>query len=787
MTRFFKRRIARIRLVLAAVGVMAAVTQVWAQSGVGDGGRPGEYLVTDRWRQAYSQYSGVTNPAYVNEENYMSLRFLFASTLETFYMQEAGFTMPLGLYDAAGISWIMNGAAKYTPTNNEGVEQDGGIVDQGHFIALTYARNVWKGLTVGGNVNIIARSIPIETGSENAPVTNKTQFGFGMDIGLTYKVLRHQLLGNHIVGLSTNNIVNVILDDTDEKFEAAIRLSLLSDFWERRIFYGADFVLKDFLAGEADWNSPDAIKGMPWELTQKLGTNILRIFKLYGLVGFNNEGIDHYGFAFGANMPGFFNGRDIEGMMQFVSIANPSSDAAEANASHITFYARTELGKHREEVYARRMARRGTLGPNNLYNKALELYYKGEYYTAYWIFSQIAVEYPDFFRNDMVSYYQGACIEGMDMRQSAVMAFKRTKEEHSRSVAVPMADLGLMRVFYRSGDFSAVQSQFDELNALGVPDSIKYHAYYIMGQTNIQRGDYQAARQLFTMIPENHPDYVFAYHAAAVANAMADNMQGAIADLEFVIQIKPKNKAQEEAINRSYVFLGFLYYEDLSTEGALARAVTALRKVPKTSYYYPDALLGLGWTALKARQWPDCLNAGAELVKASNDPVLQSEGGLLQAYAQAMQKNYTQAINLLDEASKRLAAYSGPSESDLAASRNEYENVRGEYENMGVKIDELGQARQSSVVQTSIDSLQGPQSKSKASIDQHFKFEDDFKRKSFFSRNKEQVKEDIDFATARFARYAGSAGSRDAIKKSGSGSGAIDDEIERLKRELEGK
>jgi len=781
MTRFFKRRIARIRLMMAAVGVTAAAMQAWA--GDGSAGLPGGHLIEDRWRSVYSQYSGVTNPAFINEENYMSLRFLFASTLEIFNMQEAGFTYPLGLYDAAGVSWIMNGTSKYPATGEQGEELGGGIVDQGHFIALTYARNVWKGLTVGGNLNLIMQSIPDRDLLDQGKSGNTMRYGVGMDIGLTYKVLRHQMLGNHILGLSTNNLVNMIMD-SDEKFSTAVRISLLSDFWERRIYYGADFVLKDVLIDDAKDLAAGAVKGMPWELTQKLGTNILRIFKLYGLIGFTSDGgIDHYGFAFGANMPGFFNGRDIEGMMQFVSIANGSGES-DANASHITFYARTELGKHREEVYARKMARRGTLGPNNLYNKALELYYKGEYYTAYWIFSQIAVEYPDFFRNDMVSYYQGACIEGMDMRQSAIAAFKRTKEEHSRSVAVPMADLGMMRVFYRSGDFTAVESQFEELNALGVPDSIKYHAYYIMGQTHIQRGDYQAARQLFTMIPENHPDYVFAYHAAAVANAMAENFQGAIADLEFVIQIKPKNKAQEEAINRSYVFLGFLYYEDLSTEGALARAVTALRKVPKNSYYYQDALLGLAWTALKARQWPDCLSAGAELAKTATDPVLQSEGSLLQAYAYAMQKNYAQAVSLLDDASKKLGSYTGPNDADLAANRSEYENVRSDYESMGVRIDELGQARQSSVVQSSIDSLQAPQSKGKAVIDQHFKFEDEFKRKSFFSRNREQVKEDIDFAMARFARYAGSAG---AIKKSGGGSSNIDDEIERLKKELEGK
>ncbi len=780
MMRFFKSSVARFKLTLAAVAVTAAVTQVWAQNG----GLPGGHLITDRWRHVYSQYSGITNPAFINEENYMSLRFLFASTLETFYTHEAGFTLPIGLYDAAGVSWIMNGTDSYQATNDTGGLTGKNVVDKGNFIALTYANNVWKGLTVGGNLNLIMQSVPEDAGGANNNTKNATRLGFGVDVGLTYKVLRHQLLGNHILGLATNNIVNIITGDTDEKYAAALRISLLSDFWERRVYFGADFVLKDILAGETDW-SKEAVKGMPWENTYKIGTNILRIFKLYGLFGLNNDGIDHYGFAFGANMPGFFNGRDIEGMMQFVSIVNPTEGVEEANASHITFYARTELGKHREEVYARRMARRGTLGPNNLYNQALDLYYKGEYYRAYWIFSQIAVEYPDFFRNDMVSYYQGACIEGMDMRQSAVMAFKRTKEEHSRSVAVPMADLGLMRVFYRSGDFAAVESQFEELNALGVPDSIKYHAYYIMGQATMQRGDYQKARQLFTMIPDNHPDYVFAYHAAAVANAMAENYQGAIADLEFVIQIKPKNKAQEEAINRSYVFLGFLYYEDLSTEGALARAVTALRKVPKNSYYYQDALLGLGWTGLKARQWNDCQSAGAELAKVSTDPVLQSEGNLLQAYAYAMQKNYNQAVNLLEEASKRMSNYSGPSEADLAANRNEYENVRSDYESMGVRIDELGQARQSSVIQTSIDSLQSPQSKSKTAIDQHFKFEDEFKRKTFFNRESSQVKEDIDFAMARFARYAGSSGARDAIKKSGGKGGEIDDEIEKLKKELE--
>jgi len=745
--------------------MLAVVTHVGASSG----GLPGEWVITDRWRHIYSMYSGVTNPAFINEENYMSLRFLFANTLQEFYMQEAGFNMPIGLYSTAGLTWMMRSTSDYEATGPGGEPLGYTISDQEHFIAMTYAHNLWAGLTVAGNLNIIAQNVANIPGEQ--ALGNTMRLGFGVDVGLTYRLLRHPLLGNHILGLSTNNIFNMILD-TDETFSAALRFSLLSDFWERRISYGADFILKDFLSAEGDWQV-NTTKEMPWGFSQKLGFNVLRIFKLYMLLGFSSVegGFDHYGFAFGANMPGFFNGRDIEGMMQFVSVGN-------TDANHITFYARTELGHHREELYARKMARRGTMGPNNLYNQALELYFRGEFYRAYWIFSQIAVEYPDFFRNDMVSFYQGACLEGMDMRQSSVTAFRRTKEDYSRSTAVPLADLGLMRIFYRSGDLAAVESQFEELNTLGVPDSIKYHAYYIMGQVAMQRGDFARARQLFTMVPDSHPDYVFAYHSAAVANMMNDNLQGAIADLEFVVQIQPKNKAQEEIIHRSYVFLGFLYYEDLASEGALARAVTALRRVPRGSYYHQDALLGLGWTALKARQWADCLAAGRELVQNAGDPILQSEGLLIQAYAHAMQRNYGPAINLLDEARKRLDAYSMPNDSELAQNKNEYSGVRGDYEGMGSRIDELGQARQSSIVQNSIDSLQNPQARMKTTIDGHLRFEDEFKRRSFFARGLEKVKDDVDYAQARFARFRGAA-------PQGGGTGAADDEIEQLRRQLE--
>ena len=65
------------------------------------------------------------------------------------------------------------------------------------------------------------------------------------------------------------------------------------------------------------------------------------------------------------------------------------------------------------------------------------------------MFSELFVEYPDFFKNDWVSYFIGSCQENLDMRTTAVEAYNQTREKYARSAAVPFSDLGLMRVKYR--------------------------------------------------------------------------------------------------------------------------------------------------------------------------------------------------------------------------------------------------------------------------------------------------------------------------------------------------
>lgn len=295
-------------------------------------------------RNVCSVYSGADNPALVNEETRKSARFLFSNTMEGFYAQETGFNMPMSRSGAVGVSWIARSAPKYAATDANGFETGQKIAAQSHFFAFSFAQRFFGSITVGSNFNLILLDRPeFDVGGR---VGNAMRFGFGVDMGTTYKLLNHRLLGNHLIGVSTSNAVCTIID-SDEEYPAEQRFSLLSDFWEGRVCYSADFVLKDFLAGSDGYVS-GATRVAPWEFNHKIGGSIMRIFKVYALAGFNNEGLGRYGFALGAGAgsfmkSGFF--RDAEAMFQYVAIPNGSEPVDDAG--QITFFARTEFGKHR--------------------------------------------------------------------------------------------------------------------------------------------------------------------------------------------------------------------------------------------------------------------------------------------------------------------------------------------------------------------------------------------------------------------------------------------------------
>jgi tetratricopeptide (TPR) repeat protein len=684
-------------------------------------GLTGEYLSTSRWRDLHSRYSPLANPAFLTEEDYLSVRMCEALVLNTFTLTEMGVVLPVGVKQSFGISYFGEGDGSIVHTN----WQDSlttTLSNRNNLFMVSYANNLWKRLSIGGNY-----SFSYATNFGDAVTSS------AVDVGASYRLLRHPRFGEHLVGLTLQNILSPARIG-QLSYTNNVKLSWLAYFLGRQIESGFDVDSKNMYQALAiDKTS----KHIEYSYSFRLGCWLLRALNLY-----LQAGSDYFGFAGGVNFPQMNGGRDFSLLYQFMSLTE-----ADAASSH-SVYLRVQLGKHRKDVNSLVM----NLSPSDLYNKACKLYYAGKYWDAFFIFSQILVQYPAFFKNDWVSYYRASCLEFLDMRNKSKDAYAAAKNDYPKSGIVPYADLGLMRIYYREDNPVAVHGQFLLLDQPGVPDSLKHHAYYLIGETFLKEKDYEKAVQAFTTVPETHPEYIFAQHSLAVVNVRNANLEGAINALGNCIEAKVQTKAQNEAINRSYVLLGYIFYEQL----ALSKAVTALRRVPKSSYYYEDALLGLSWSGLRARQWNDCILLGQSLETLSSKTPLQCEGGLVQGYAYLMLKNYDKALEVLQIAQKKAHEVKSPYPDTLENARMRYQVNRNDYALLAYEVDTMSRKAYTYLMSSIIDSLHRVQEGQRKPIDAYYIFAQEFSRQSFFCRNIDEIKSDVDYVSAivhTFVRY----------------------------------
>jgi tetratricopeptide (TPR) repeat protein len=423
---------------------------------------------------------------------------------------------------------------------------------------------------------------------------------------------------------------------------------------------------------------------------------------------------------------------------------------------------------------------------SDLYNKAMTLYSQGKYYDASFVYGKLITEYPDFFKNDWAYLYFSHCQEEMDMRDVSNTNYTTVKKRYSRSDIIPYADLGIMRIHYRNGNSAGVAQQFALLNQPQVKDSLKYHAYYYQGQTHLRDKEYIKAISMFKLIPHTHEEYIFAQHSLAVAHASNDNLEMALEALDNIVQATPKTNAEKEIVNRSFVFLGYIYYEGLKTEDrALSKAVAALRKVPTTSYYYEDAILGLAWCGLAAQQWTDCLAACATLKTVSKKPILHSEAVLLESYHMMVNKKYAEAIKVLTEEDKKVKNLRPPTENEKNSKKLEHDHDVSIYKDLASKANSLALTTQSSFAVKQIDSLKVPQKEYQKKLKDYYVYNEEFLRRSFFARGIGKVSDDIAYALAKAIKVEGLKEIHKTIQKAAKETEQIDHEMDKLKKELE--
>ena len=782
------------QLVVSILVIVCCIIRSFAAVGA----VPNQSLVSDQWHCLFFTHSPLTNPAFMTQVDYAAVRGAFyLSPNNVANLCELGYVMPIGLRQSAGVTVVgelgkpvrdgyfdpktKDFVALNTSSNNMGV------------LALSYAATVWQQLGVGVNLKI--KNI------DNFGEGRLTEFSG--DIGLSYHLLRNPLFGNHLLGIMYQNPFSYLLPDsnnvkkTKQKGSKQLKLAYHSTYSEEQISFDCQVDLSGIMAkltdnvqgGSPATSTKDLLQEAVFQLL--FGYSPFRLIELKPIIGFSHTVaekwvVEYWGLGLGMNVIRFGSGRDFTFTYQYLKSRSGGLDAAHS------LYVRFGIGKHREEIHDDQLRQTLNLLPNELFSKARLLYYNKKYWESYKIFTAISTDYPDFFRNDEVSYYMGLCLENLDMRNVAANSFSETKANFPLSKIFPFAQLETMRIAYRQQKFGKVAEQYKEILAYnevlasegykGMSDSLINHTNYYVGETHIQQGEYQKAIDILSKIPEGHPDYPFAQHSMAIAQMiMAPSPSMVLSFLSNAIIASPQTKGELDIVNRSYLFAGYMYYEIDS----LSKAVTTLRKVSKDSRFYNGALLGLGWAAIKAHQWSDCKTYGHQVAYGDGNVLIQAEGLLIKAFGLMNLKEYNKAGTALDEANRKVESYHVFTNDTLTSVDVEYGVTRQKYDSLGENFVTLAKKGESSAISLKIDNMHGTQILLKDKIDEYFRFVDQYDHLALFNKNLPYLKEDIQYARAKIEMLKTGNENQEEILKSSKKQEVIQEKINREREELE--
>lgn len=714
------------KLVRACTSLIFLLYQVAAMAS----GLTGEYLLSDQWRGSLRFYSPLTNAALLTDFNYPSVRGVcaFGSDAPS-RLWENEVSIPIGLYHSVALGIA---AENGYPVQNYSEEfltdplnaKIGDAQNNDHYsIFLSWASNPFGHFSYGVNLKYFYIS---NFGSPDKD--------FSFDLGCTYRITNHPVWGYHRAGVSLINCYPAEAGSISMmRYASSLSFQYMINLFNSKFDLRSKIDLHDiFNSGVIkDHQEPQSSSYFQFAVNTFPFISLSSGFQLS-----NFEKITNWNLEFKVNVPQINNGRELSIVYQITNFTSSS-----LNANHSLFYI-FEFGRHREENFARRLGLSADINATDLYNRAMRAFFSGNYWESFFLFKRLLHQFPDFYKNDNATYYSGLCLENLDFREAAIKYLENVEVSYPSSQMIHAARLAIMRIYYRNDDYFNVASQYQLLEKRAAPDSIRMHAFYIMGEAEMLQGNYNKAIQYFSIIQDPHPVYAYAQYSAAVARYIkGDENHAIINHLENCISATA-NDNREEIKNRAFAYSGMLFYE----ENSLSKAVAAFRLVDAKSIFFEDALLGLGWAAVKARQWIDCFNSGKLLETTSQRPVLKAEGCLLQSYSLIMQKKYYDAEKTVQKALDIVKNYNGLPEDSLFSRKLMYENTRLIYANLGDIISgdyvTVGDVRDH-------DSLHTRQIEIKKEIDSYLLFNDEAKRLKIFNLTLANVKNDIEFTLAK--------------------------------------
>jgi tetratricopeptide (TPR) repeat protein len=811
-----KRAACSIRA-LATLLLLGAFLASGQESGSkGEGGYDAPYFQADFTQDLNDWTSALVNPALLYRVNQMHASMAFyrwGMDRGNLGYQDFSFFWPMRLNHTLGLTIL------HARNSMERVKYGAGEQDLGETVS-------YQDLWMIGNYGV--RVLPWLMLGGNVKFRTQVQFGTseysrvpGLDFGVYINPLDHYQYGDLGISLNAQDILPTqtpwAFDLENPGFVASasdlitvsrarmgLRYSGFNDNLVASFEVLIDNAFRDIFAnlpwnefkkalmsgnpGEVQISADSIAKMFPTALRWGLHLKYMFIPQIWFKGGWTNNNIPYLGFNYNLMypLPEMINFINIDYNFGYSFLENSASMDDERGLV-MMLRASADFGRTREQKESKRLYDKLVVAPMDVYQQAMRLYTAGKYWEAAFAYGKLMSLYPTFYLNDKAIYYMGDCYKELYMNNTAREVFRDALDEYSTSDMRANYLYGVMSVDYREDSYDEAMRNHSFIINLYPESEIVGEAEYLAGEIEFARGNIDAARDHFEKVKPKDKSYLYALFTLANIDYHADMEQAAIQNLRRIVEDTTSKKADDLLQNAAAVKLGHIYFESKDANGAnnkLREAVEAYSMVPESAYPSGDeALLGTAWAWIKADQPQLAFQKADKIVTLHPKSPFVPEAHLLKAYALMRQNRYAGSIPIFE---KCLEAASGKflDSNDVRERKVQYD---GESEAFMPTADRIRKNAMRKPTPRSVEERPELQRGYERFAKEHKEFFDfrmlEKSHRNFFMQ-REQIIEDATFALAKATRLVNSSRAVKEIEKGVGAEKKLDEEIEKLRRQL---
>lgn len=696
--------------------------------------------------------------------------------------QQLSFLAPIRLNQTVGATVIGTGSS----INEMGIENGG--LDAG---GLSRYGDIW----IVGHYGV--RLMPWFMLGANPKLLYQNQFndaskwGFGLDVGTYFNPIDHYRFGDLGISLALQDIVPAMVDwkveETGEmevqqvttRLRAGLRYAWLNDrfIWNGEMVVDNMFI--DMWKSLIDEGELDSLtKGSITEKIPRWSMHFKMEFipQVWLKFGWANNNIPYAGFNLNLIYP-------LPEMINYINFDAHLGYSINETERGLTMMVKlgTDFGPTREQRESKRLYDRLILAPMNAYNEAMRLYLAGKYWEASFAFGKVLSLFPNFHLNDKATYYLGNCYRFLHMNDIAREIYKEGLAEYTTSEVRPKMLYGIQNLDYREGKYEDALKNHAFITNLYSDSEIRPDADYLAGEIHFQRKNYNAAEQFLGRIEPEAPTYLYAQYTLSIINVENGKINAAIQNLNNIVKDTTSDPSELLLVDAANNKLGQLQFEQVE----LRKAVEAFSEVPEGSPYGDDALLGIAWSWIKVNRPEESQKTVQRLIGAHSESPLIPEAYLVLGYALMLQGRNEEAIDAL-EICLDMAKKDFADDEDLEYKTLRYDGYVREFSPIAQDIKKNALRRPTETTIAERTSLKTHFDDFSHESREYFDFKLLVEDNKQFFRRKEQIINDAEYAMAKAVKMVGGQREQQLIERERQKQEKLDEEIERLQRELEG-